>query len=131
MNKVVKIENCWMIDEYNNHNSYKIQNGELPSGDVFMVYFLRFLLFCDQCHDFCEDADRNNWIHKVSGKEMIKQKIYDIINASKHKFMKRVKENNELYGSIKPLEISKEIENKLKVEVKPSQIDIGKEIKKM
>ena len=45
--------------------------------------------------------------------------------------MKRVKENNELYGSIKPLEISKEIENKLKVEVKPSQIDIGKEIKKI
>ena len=37
------------------------------------------------------------------------KKIYDIINASKHKFMKRVKENNELYGSIKPLEISKEI----------------------
>ena len=75
MTKVVKIEDCWMTAEYNNHNRYKIQNGELPSGDVFMVYFLRFLLFCDQCHDFCEDADRNNWIHKVSGKEMIKKKI--------------------------------------------------------
>ena len=79
MKKVVKIENCWMIAEYNNHNRDKINNGELPSGDVFMVYFLRFLLFCDQCHDFCEDADRNNWIHKVSGKEMIKKKIYLII----------------------------------------------------
>ncbi len=79
MTKVVKIEDCWMTAEYNNHNRYKIQNGELPSGDVFMVYFLRFLLFCDQCHDFCEDADRNNWVHKVSGKEMIKKKIYDII----------------------------------------------------
>ncbi len=82
MKKVVKIEDCWMTAEYNNHNRDKIQNGELPSGEVFMVYFLRFLLFCDQCHDFCEDADRNNWIHTVSGKngkEMIKQKIYLII----------------------------------------------------
>lgn len=80
MTKVVKIEDCWMTAEYNNHNRYKIQNGELPSGDVFMVYFLRFLLFCDQCHDFCEDADRNNWIHNSGkSKEMIKNKIYDII----------------------------------------------------
>ena len=82
MKKVVKIEDCWMTTEYNNHNRYKIQNGELPSGDVFMVYFLRFLLFCDQCHDFCEDADRNNWIHNIKGKDDkddIKKKIYNII----------------------------------------------------
>ena len=59
------------------------------------------------------------------------KKIYDLINSSKHKFMKRVKENNELYGSIKPMEISKAIEGKLKVEIKPSQIDIAKEIKKI
>tara|TARA_Y100000389_G_scaffold94844_2_gene91481 strand:- start:3489 stop:5366 length:1878 start_codon:yes stop_codon:yes gene_type:complete len=79
MKKVVKIEDCWMTAEYNNHNRDKIQNGELPSGDEFMVYFLRFLLFCDQCHDFCKDADRNNWIHNVKGKEDIKKKIYKII----------------------------------------------------
>ena len=87
MKKVVKIENCWMTAEYNNHNRDKIYNGnrdkiyngKLPSGDVFMVYFLRFLLFCDQCHDFCEDADRNNWIHKVKDKYDIKNKIYDKI----------------------------------------------------
>lgn len=81
MTKVVKIEDCWMTAEYNNHNRYKIQNGELPPGDVFMIYFLRFLLFCDQCHDFCEDADRNNWIHNVKGKDKddIKKKIYNII----------------------------------------------------
>ena len=23
-------------------------------------FILRYLLFCDQCHDFCEKADRNN-----------------------------------------------------------------------
>ena len=43
-------------------------------------------------------------------------------------FLKRVKDNNELYGSIKPREISKTIENKDKIEIKPSQIDLTKEI---
>ncbi len=58
------------------------------------------------------------------------KKIYDIINLTKHIFSKRVKENNELYGSIKPLEISKIINDKCKVEIKASQIDLSKEINK-
>jgi ribosomal protein L9 len=45
--------------------------------------------------------------------------------------MKRVKENNELYGSIKPMEISKAIEEKFTIKIKASQIDIAKEIKKI
>ena len=57
-------------------------------------------------------------------------KIHEILNNSKITFSKRAKENNELYGSIKPLEISKAIQNNKKVEVKPSQIDLNKEIKK-
>ena len=59
------------------------------------------------------------------------KKIYDIINHSKYKFAKRAKENNELYGSIKPLEISKAIEKLHKVEIKPSQMDLNKEINKI
>ena len=59
------------------------------------------------------------------------RKIYDIINLTKYKFSKRAKENNELYGSIKPIELSKTINSLKKTEVKPSQIDIGKEIKKI
>ena len=59
------------------------------------------------------------------------KKIYDIINNSKHKFSKRAKDNEELYGSIKPKEISKAIENMEKIEIKPSQIDLGKEINKV
>ena len=31
------------------------------------------------------------------------KKTYDVINHSNYKFLKRAKENNELYGSIKPL----------------------------
>jgi large subunit ribosomal protein L9 len=59
------------------------------------------------------------------------KKIYDIINKKNYKFLKRVKDNNELYGSIKPREISKTIENIDKVEIKSSQIDLTKEIIKI
>ena len=59
------------------------------------------------------------------------KKIYDIINHTNYKFSKRAKENNELYGSIKPMELSKAINNLKKIEIKPSQIDLGKEIKKI
>ena len=59
------------------------------------------------------------------------RKIYESINSSNLKFSKRAKENNELYGSIKPLEISKAIEDTKKIQIKPSQIDLGKEIKKI
>tara|TARA_B100001013_G_C24293683_1_gene317871 strand:+ start:73 stop:531 length:459 start_codon:yes stop_codon:yes gene_type:complete len=59
------------------------------------------------------------------------KKILDIINHSNYKFSKRAKENGELYGSIKPLEISKAVEKTNKIEIKPSQIDLVKEIKKI
>ena len=59
------------------------------------------------------------------------KKIFDIINDKKYKFSKRTKDNDELYGSIKPKEISKTIENLDKIEIKPSQIDLGKEINKI
>jgi len=59
------------------------------------------------------------------------KKTYDIINKKKYKFLKRAKENNELYGSIKPKEISKTIESVEKIEIKPSQIDLSKEIVKL
>ena len=59
------------------------------------------------------------------------KKILDIINRTNYKFSKRTKDNDELYGSIKPMEISKAIENAHKIKIKPSQIDLGKEIKKI
>lgn len=59
------------------------------------------------------------------------KKIYEIINNKKYKFLKRVKDNEELYGSIKPKEIAKTIEEKDKIEIKPSQIDLTKEIVKI
>ena len=59
------------------------------------------------------------------------KKIYDIINKKKYKFSKRMKDNNELYGSIKPREIAKTIESLDKIEIKPFQFDLDKEINKI
>ena len=59
------------------------------------------------------------------------KKIYDIINKKNYKFSKEAKDNNELYGSIKPKDISKVIESINKIEIKPSQVDLNKQINKI
>ena len=72
------------------------------------------------------ELNQKNLILKKDAK-----KILDVINHANYKFSKRAKENGELYGSIKPMEISKAIENTNKIEIKASQIDLVKEIKKI
>ena len=59
------------------------------------------------------------------------KKIYDVINSTKFTYSKRAKENGELYGSIKPMELSKSILESKKIDIKASQIDISTEIKKV
>jgi len=54
-----------------------------------------------------------------------------LINKKSFKFNKESKDNGELYGSIKPKEISTEIFNKMKVEVKPSQIVLKNNLNKI
>ena len=73
-----------------------------------------------------EDLNVKNLALKKEAK-----KIFDIINNKKYEFSKRAKDNDELYGSIKPKELSKTIENIEKIEIKPSQIDLDKEINKI
>ena len=73
-----------------------------------------------------EELGEKNLVLKKEAK-----KIYDIINKKSYKFYKRTKDNNELYGSVKPKELSKFIEDQDKIEIKPSQIDLGKEINKI
>ena len=48
------------------------------------------------------------------------KKIFDIINDKKYKFSKQTKDNDELYGSIKPKEISRNIEEIDKIQIKPN-----------
>ena len=72
------------------------------------------------------DLNEKNITFKKNAK-----KIFDIINKKNYKFSKRTKDNNELYGSIKPRELSKTIESLDKIEIKPSQFDLDKEINKI
>jgi large subunit ribosomal protein L9 len=59
------------------------------------------------------------------------KKIFDVINEKKYKFSSRAKDNDELYGSIKPKEITNTIEELDKVDIKPSQLDLNKVINKV
>ena len=56
------------------------------------------------------------------------KEIADKIQNKTLKFNKESKENGELYGSIKPKEVSNAFKDVLKVEINPSQIDLGQEI---
>ena len=55
--------------------------------------------------------------------------IADKINKKEFNIKRLVTENNELYGSVKPTEISKLINEKTKLEIKPSLIQPVQEIK--
>ena len=59
------------------------------------------------------------------------KKIYTIINGKEYLIKKLSTENNELYGSVKPTEISKTILGIEKLDIKPSIIQLTKEIKSL
>ena len=57
--------------------------------------------------------------------------IYVKINGKEYTIKKLSTENNELYGSVKPTEISKTILGIEKLDIKPSIIQLTKEIKSL
>ena len=59
------------------------------------------------------------------------KKIYVKINDKEYIIKKLSSENNELYGSVKPTEISKTILGIEKLDLKPSIIQLTKEIKSL
>ena len=60
-------------------------------------------------------------------KNQFKEIAAKILNKTL-KFNKESKENGELYGSIKPKEVSNAFKTELGVEINPSQIDLRQEI---
>ena len=59
------------------------------------------------------------------------KKIYEKINDKEYIIKKLSTENKELYGSVKPTEISKTILGIEKLNIKPSMIQLTKEIKSL
>ena len=70
---------------------------------------------------------------ELSKKDLEKKKnaktLSDKLTNKIYVVKKLVTENKDLYGSIKPTEISKLIQNKDKIEIQPSSIQLPKEIK--
>ena len=59
------------------------------------------------------------------------KKMYEKINNKQYSIKKLSTENNELYGSVKPTEISKMILENDKIDIKPSMIQLSQEIKSL
>ena len=123
--EVVLLENIKNLGEIG-----EVVNVKRGHGRNFLIKFGKALKASKENIDLVNkkkaELNEKNIALKKSAK-----KIFDIINKKNYKFFKRAKDNKELYGSIKPRELSKNIENVDKVEIKPSQIDLGKEINKI
>ena len=68
---------------------------------------------------------------KDNEKKQEATKIAEQINNKEYLVQKLSTENNELYGSVKPTEISKLIQEENKIEIKPSMIQPVEEIKSL
>ena len=68
---------------------------------------------------------------KDNEKKQEAKKISEMINKKEYSVKKLCTENKELYGSVKPTEISKLIFEFSKIEIKPSMIQPVKEIKSL
>ena len=68
---------------------------------------------------------------KDQEKKKAAKEIFDKIKSKEYKIKKLSTENKELYGSVKPTEISKIIKDTDKIEIKPSMIQLEKEIKSL
>ena len=68
---------------------------------------------------------------KDNEKKQEAQKIYEQINKKEFLVKKLNTENNELYGSVKPTEIAKLIQEDNKIGIKPSMIQPVEEIKSL
>jgi len=107
-----------------------IVNVKRGHGRNFLIKFGKALKASKENIEFVNKKKTELNVKNLESKKEAK-KVYDIINNAKYKFSKQAKENGELYGTIKPMELSKTIENTNKTKVKPSQIDIFQEIKKL
>ena len=68
---------------------------------------------------------------KDNEKKQAAKSLFEKINKKQYTVKKLSTENNELYGSVKPTEISKMIFEKDKVDIKPSMIQPMNEIKSL
>ena len=74
---------------------------------------------------------KNDLSKKDNEKKQDAKKIAEKVNKKEYSVKKLSTENNELYGSVKPTEISKLILEESKLDIQPSMIQPLKEIKSL
>ena len=99
-------------------------------GRNFLIKFGKALRADKKNIDYV-NRKRNEINKKNVEQKKIAKEIYEKIKKKTLVFEKETKENGELYGNIKPKEISKYFLDNLKQTVHPSQIDLKQEINKI
>ena len=74
---------------------------------------------------------KNNLKEKDDEKKKIAKETFLKINEKEFKIEKLSTENDELYGSVKPSEISQTILKDINIEIKPQNIQLKQEIKSL
>ena len=74
---------------------------------------------------------KNELIKKDLEKKKVAKDIFDKIKLKEYVIKKLSTENKELYGSVKPTEISKIIKDKDGIEIAPSMIQLTDDIKSL
>ncbi len=123
--EVILLEN--IINLGNIGDKVKVKNGY---GRNFLLKQGKALRFNKDNLEFVnkkkDELNKKNTEVKNKFKEIAK-----LINGKTFTFFKESKENGDLYGSIKPKEITNLIKEKTKAEVSPSQIILKDELNKI
>ena len=99
-------------------------------GRNFLLKFGKALRADKENVDYV-NKKRNEINKKNIEQKKVAKEVYDKIKKKTLLFNKETKENGELYGSIKPKEISKYFMDNFKQTIHPSQIDLKREINKI
>tara|TARA_Y100000768_G_C23904407_1_gene646785 strand:+ start:762 stop:1217 length:456 start_codon:yes stop_codon:yes gene_type:complete len=105
----------------------KVKNGY---GRNFLLKQGKALRFNEKNKDFVNKKKDELNKKNTEIKNQFKQ-IAKLVNNKTFLFSKESKENGDLYGSIKPKEITNLIKEKVNAEVSPSQIILKEELNKI
>ena len=105
----------------------KVKNGY---GRNYLLKKGKALRFNKENQDFVSKKKDELNKKNIEVKNKFKE-ISDVVNKKTFSISKESKENGELYGSIKPKEITNLIKEKLNVEVSPSQIILKNNLDKI
>mgnify|MGYP001266785979 FL=1 len=123
--ELILLENIFNLG--NIGDKVKVKNGY---GRNYLLKKGKALRFNKENQDFVskkkEELNKKNIEIKNKFKE-----ISNLVNKKTFILNKETKENGELYGSIKPKEISNVIKEKFNVEVSPSQIILKNNLDKI